>query len=127
RSSDGRKRETWVRHAAPVRVLFLTHRLPYAPDRGDRLRSYHILRHLSRRMHVDLVSLVHSDEERRRAAQMADRGFSVSVCETSRFHSARRSLEAMLSGQPLTHALLDSPRMRRALEAVLSRNTPDVV
>ena len=29
-----------------MRVLFLTHRLPYAPNRGDRIRAYHILRAL---------------------------------------------------------------------------------
>ena len=27
-----------------MRVLFLTHRLPYAPNRGDRIRAYHILK-----------------------------------------------------------------------------------
>ena len=26
-----------------VRILFLTHRLPYAPNRGDRIRAYHVL------------------------------------------------------------------------------------
>src|SRR5207247_9362003 len=42
-----------------VRVLFLTHRLPYAPNRGDRIRAYHILRMLASRAEVELVSLVH--------------------------------------------------------------------
>ena len=46
-----------------MRVLFLTHRLPYAPNRGDRLRAYHILQWLHDRAAVELVSLVHDDEE----------------------------------------------------------------
>ena len=25
-----------------MRILFLTHRLPYAPNRGDRVRAFHI-------------------------------------------------------------------------------------
>ena len=45
-----------------MRVLVLTHRLPYAPDRGDRLRAYHVLQHLRTRAEVELVSLVHDDE-----------------------------------------------------------------
>ena len=42
-----------------MRILFLTHRLPYAPNRGDRVRAYHLLRVLSQRATIDLVSLVH--------------------------------------------------------------------
>ena len=46
-----------------MRVLVLTHRLPYAPNRGDRLRAYHMLQGLKERAEVELVSLVHDDEE----------------------------------------------------------------
>ena len=42
-----------------MRVLFLTHRLPYAPNRGDRLRAFHILKALRGRAKVHLISLVH--------------------------------------------------------------------
>jgi polysaccharide biosynthesis protein PslH len=39
------------------RVLYLTHRVPYPPNRGDRIRSYHTLRFLSARADVDLACL----------------------------------------------------------------------
>lgn len=29
-------------------ILFLAHRIPYPPNRGDKMRSWHVLRHLSR-------------------------------------------------------------------------------
>ena len=38
----------------------LTHRLPYPPDRGDRIRSYHLIRYLAER--VDLALGCVSDE-----------------------------------------------------------------
>ena len=38
-----------------VRVLFLTHRLPYAPNRGDRVRAYHIVRLLAPRVDLEIV------------------------------------------------------------------------
>ena len=43
----------------PVRpnVLYLVHRLPYPPDKGDRIRAYHLLRFLARRAAVHLVCL----------------------------------------------------------------------
>ena len=47
-----------------MRVLFLTHRLPYAPNRGDRIRAYHLLREMSQVAEVDLVSLVQMTKKR---------------------------------------------------------------
>ena len=42
--------------ASKPRLLMLTHRLPYPPDRGDRIRTYHMLRVLSRSFEVSLAS-----------------------------------------------------------------------
>jgi sugar transferase (PEP-CTERM/EpsH1 system associated) len=39
-------------------ILFLTHRAPYPPNRGDRIRSYHILRYLAKDYRVYLGSLI---------------------------------------------------------------------
>ncbi|MBN9522464.1 TIGR03087 family PEP-CTERM/XrtA system glycosyltransferase [bacterium] len=39
------------------RVLYLTHRVPYPPDKGDRIRNYHLLRGLARRARVWLGCL----------------------------------------------------------------------
>jgi hypothetical protein len=39
------------------RLLFLTHRLPYPPDKGDRIRSWHMLDHLARRWEIELGCL----------------------------------------------------------------------
>ena len=29
-------------------LLFLAHRIPYPPDKGDKIRAWHIFRHLAR-------------------------------------------------------------------------------
>lgn len=39
------------------RVLYLTHRVPFPPDKGDRIRNYHVLRQLAKRARVWLVAL----------------------------------------------------------------------
>lgn len=43
-----------LRHAGLPSLVMLAPCLPYPPDRGDRLRWYHILRHLSQRYRVHL-------------------------------------------------------------------------
>ena len=39
-------------------ILFLAHRIPYPPDRGDKIRGYNILKYLARRQRVHIVALV---------------------------------------------------------------------
>jgi sugar transferase (PEP-CTERM/EpsH1 system associated) len=38
-------------------ILFIAHRVPYPPDRGDKIRSWHEFRYLSERAHVHLAAL----------------------------------------------------------------------
>ena len=51
------------------RILYLTHRTPWPPDRGDRIRTWNILKYLSARADVDLVCL--ADEPVTQTTRMA--------------------------------------------------------
>lgn len=44
-------------------VLYLVHRLPYPPNKGDKVRSYHILRHMAQRHRVFLGTFVDDPED----------------------------------------------------------------
>jgi sugar transferase (PEP-CTERM/EpsH1 system associated) len=50
-------------------LLYVVHRVPYPPDKGDRIRAYHILRHLSRHAEVHLACL--ADEPAAEATRSA--------------------------------------------------------
>jgi sugar transferase (PEP-CTERM/EpsH1 system associated) len=39
-------------------LLFLSHRIPFPPNKGDKVRSYHLLKHLARRYKVHLGTFV---------------------------------------------------------------------
>ena len=110
-----------------MRVLFLTHRLPYAPDRGDRIRAYHMLRVLSRHADVDVVSLVHDAEEAARVDTLRDLARTVTVAPTSRLRSYPAAVRAVLLQQPLTHAFLDSSVLTQAFARIARQERPDVV
>jgi sugar transferase (PEP-CTERM/EpsH1 system associated) len=49
--------EAAVSERPHANLLYLVHRLPYPPDKGDRIRSFHLLRCLSRRTAVHLACL----------------------------------------------------------------------
>jgi len=110
-----------------MRILVLTHRLPYAPNRGDRLRAYHMLQGLKDRAEVELVSLVHDDEE---ASHVDDvRAFvdRVHAVRVPTLRNYARAATRLMGDTPLTHSLLDAPRMHGILDEVCRRNRPDLV
>jgi len=109
-----------------MKILYLTHRLPFAPNRGDRIRSYHTLRRLAARFTVEVVSLVHDAEEEAALAGMSALA-RVRPARVSRWGSRLRGVGALLTGRPLTHALLHSGEVRPALDAVLREGRPDAV
>ena len=110
-----------------MRVLVLTHRLPYAPNRGDRLRAYHMLRHLRTRADVELVSLVHDDEEAAHVGEMRDLVPRVTALMVPRLRTRAGAVIALPTRRPLTHALLDAPAMASTLRSICEARPPDVV
>lgn len=50
-----------------MKVLLLTQVLPYPPDSGPKIKTYHVLRYLAERHDVTLASFVRSDDEVRKA------------------------------------------------------------
>lgn len=110
-----------------MNVLLLTHRLPFAPNRGDRIRAYYLLEALAREARVDLVSLVHDRDEASQVHLLQDRVRRVTMARVGRARSWLRAAAALGTGQPLTHALLDAPGFDRALADVMAEHRPDVV
>jgi sugar transferase (PEP-CTERM/EpsH1 system associated) len=110
-----------------MRVLFLTHRLPYAPNRGDRIRAYHVLKTLAGRAEVDLFSLVHDDDEASRAGDIGGLAASVTVARAPWLRNRLRGIAALPGRRTLTHVLLDAPGARAALARLAARRPPDIV
>ena len=110
-----------------MRVLFLTHRLPYAPNRGDRIRAYHLIRTLARTDDVFVVSLVHDAEEAGHVPDVAKLCAGAEGASVPARRNRVRALAALAGSTPLTHVLLDSPRMPAILDRVTAEWKPDVV
>jgi sugar transferase (PEP-CTERM/EpsH1 system associated) len=110
-----------------VRILFLTHRLPYAANRGDRIRALHLLRFLAQRCTVDLVSLVDDEHEESHVHELQHLAASVSVARTARWHGYMRALATLPTPGTLTHALLDAPDLEGVIQRAVDSCRPDVV
>lgn len=111
-----------------MRVLFLTHRVPYPPNRGDRLRAFHILRTLTTAAEVELVSLAHDSQELAQAdALQRLMQIPVTALRTTPIRNYMRAGAALLGTRPLTHCLLDATGFTTVLRGIVDARPPDVV
>jgi sugar transferase (PEP-CTERM/EpsH1 system associated) len=110
-----------------MKILFLTHRLPYAPNRGDRIRAYHMIRMLSREAEVSVASLAHDAEEASHAGELAAMAHGVWTARVPALSNRLRAIGDLATARPLTLSLLHSPRMSSLLRDVVREQRPDVV
>jgi sugar transferase (PEP-CTERM/EpsH1 system associated) len=83
-------------------LLYLVHRLPYPPNKGDKVRSYHLLRHLAERHQVHLGTFIDDPDDEQHVDTV--RGWCAG------FHAARlaprrarvASLAGLATGEALT-------------------------
>jgi sugar transferase (PEP-CTERM/EpsH1 system associated) len=109
-----------------MNVLFLTHRVPYAPNRGDRIRAWHLIREMSGYARVALFALSHDADEAARLSQVPATTAAATVT-IPRLGNYLRGLAQLPGSRPLTHALLDAPGARAAIEKLVAAHPPDVV
>jgi sugar transferase (PEP-CTERM/EpsH1 system associated) len=111
-----------------MRVLYLAHRVPYAPNRGDRIRAYHslrVLREAGIRTHV--VALAHDDAEQSNAGRLGEVAESYDVLRLPGWRNRIRAGLALAGSTPLTHVLLDHPEAAALLTARVASFKPHVV
>lgn len=104
------------------KLLFLSHRLPYPPDKGEKIRAWHILRFLAPRFDVHLGSLCFSEEERDAAAAPALRALcrDVHAPRITRGQRIFALLGGMRPGLPLMPAYYHLPALQNWVRTTLA-------
>ncbi len=108
-------------------ILYLAHRIPYPPDKGDKIRSYHLLRRLARDYRVHLGAFI--DDRRDRAYIDKVRTLCADTCliEMAPWRSRLLSARGLLTGEALTLPYYRHRGMRAWVRQVLDRYTPKAV
>ena len=100
-------------------LIFLAHRIPFPPDRGDRIRSFHMLRHIAQRRPVHLLGFVDNDDDRKAAKELLPILASLHM-EVRSKSKIRAGLEALLLGEPISIAAFGSRRIMRMVDHLLT-------
>jgi polysaccharide biosynthesis protein PslH len=104
-------------------ILFLAHRIPYPPNRGDKMRSWHVLRHLGRYATVHLGAFADDAEDAAHLGALREAmGGSLGEAYIEPRHRKRTwPLRALLRNQPATVAAFHGSGMEDFARTILAR------
>jgi sugar transferase (PEP-CTERM/EpsH1 system associated) len=99
-------------------ILFLCHRVPFPPDRGDKIRSHNLLRRLCDIAPVHVGCFADDARDMGFATELGDMAESYRIIprNTSRILAG---LKGLANGQPMLVALFDHPAMHDWARAIL--------
>jgi len=100
-------------------LLYLVHRIPYPPNKGDKLRSYHILKHLATRHRVFLGTFADDPDDLQHVATLRPMCADLRVVELDPRLARLRSVSGFAANEPLSVAYYRSGALARWVETTL--------
>ena len=104
-------------------LLFLAHRIPYPPDKGDKIRSHHLLRYLAGRYRVFLGTFVDDPADLEHVASLKPSCDEVCAVRLHPKLATARSLIGLASGEALTVPYYRDRALARWVDRVVARHS----
>jgi sugar transferase (PEP-CTERM/EpsH1 system associated) len=108
-----------------MRILYLCHRIPYPPDKGDKIRAFHEIRALSRRHRVHLLTL--ADGEVPDLGPLAEMCERMEVFPLPRSAAYARAALGLVRPQPLTLSFFESAELQARVAELARSESFDLV
>lgn len=110
-----------------MKILFVISRFPYPPFRGDKLKIFNLIRELSSRNDVSLLSFVQNESDRRWVPELEKLCRHVETVHHSVPRALLRCAQAIPGKTPFQLAFFRSAEMERRLERCIEEVRPDVI
>ena len=107
-------------------ILFLAHRIPFPPDRGDKIRSHHVLRHLAALAKVHVATFADDPDDAAAQADLAALAETCHVAERTR-NLPLAGIEALLRGKPVSLTAFRDPGIAAYVAGVLRDRPIDAI
>lgn len=100
-----------------MNILYLAQRVPFPPNRGDKIASFNAVRFLSQRHAVYVAALADSYEESQHSQELSKHCAGIDVAIRHPLRARLNVAKALLNGAPLSVAHYESPELRRKIAA----------
>ena len=84
------------------RILYLCHRIPYPPNKGDKIRSFNEIKYLSKKNTIDLITLADDPKDLRYTENLKKYCRQIKVFPLNKKLAKAKGLVTLLSGQSIT-------------------------
>ncbi|MCD6671528.1 MAG: TIGR03087 family PEP-CTERM/XrtA system glycosyltransferase [Burkholderiaceae bacterium] len=102
-------------------LLMLVHRIPYPPNKGDKIRSYHLLRHLAAQHAVHLGAFVDDPQDWEHRAALQGLCASLELVALRPLARRVRSLWGFATGEALSLPYYRVPELQRWVDETILR------
>jgi sugar transferase (PEP-CTERM/EpsH1 system associated) len=110
-----------------MRILYIAHRIPYPPNKGEKIRAFHHIRHLARRHSVHVACLIDDPADREQIDGLSKYCASVDAVDRHRRLGLVAALAALVAGTSMSVAPFRSERLQRAIERRLRSEPFDAI
>ena len=110
-----------------MNILYLAHRIPYPPNKGDKIRSFHQVRNLSRNHNIHLACFVDDPEDMKYVSTLEEICQSVYAIYQSKMTMRGQSLLALATGESLSVSSYYSATFKKYINDFLSSHHIDVI
>jgi sugar transferase (PEP-CTERM/EpsH1 system associated) len=110
-----------------MRIFFICRRVPFPPDRGDKIAAFNQIRHLAARHEVHVFCLGDGVQDLANISGLQAYAKSVTAAPVDELTIKFRALVALFSGRPLTVAALNETKLHAAVQIKFAELTPDLI
>jgi sugar transferase (PEP-CTERM/EpsH1 system associated) len=111
-----------------MKILFLAHRIPYPPNKGDKIRSFHELRALAERGHeVHLLAFADDPRDLGYQVDLAKICAHVEILPLNRRWARFNAMRSLLGKRPLSLGFYTNRRMQRAVASQCAQHKFDAI
>lgn len=110
-----------------MNILFISHKVPYPPNKGEKIRALNIIKYLSQCHKIFLYSLCDNKDDLRYVEQLKNYCHSVNLYRVSPFLSFLRALAYLFTKYPLTLGYFFSYRMKKDIKEILKNEPIDAI
>jgi len=99
-----------------MRILFLAQRVPYPPNRGDKITTWRLIERMRRKHEVRVIAFAHDEADRAAAAHLNSIGIPTRAFDHDARAAKLRALPLFLTRQPLTLGVFGSAALQAAVD-----------
>ncbi len=103
-------------------LLFLCHRIPYPPNKGDKIRSFHLLHHLSQHFDIYLATFVDDPADWPWVPEVEKFCCETLFVAQKKWPARLQSLTGLLSGEALSVPFYANREMRNWVRTTVREN-----